>query len=151
MISCVEAGPEHVAGMFRVRLAVRENALTEGRLCELGITPESMARDLGGRFQGFVVEEFGEVVGFSVADLRTSSIWALFVLPEFEGRGFGTMLLGRAVDRLWERGAARIWLKTAPETRAAGFYRRSGWRESGTIENGEITFEVEVRIRGFPS
>ena len=148
VIACVEARPEHIPEMFRVRLAVVENALTEERLRELGITPESLAADLGGRFQGWVIEEDGQVVGFSIADVQTSSVWALFVAPGYEGRGFGNRLLDKAVDRLWDRGASRIWLKTDPSSRAAGFYRRSGWRETGTIDKGEITFELEYRIRG---
>jgi GNAT superfamily N-acetyltransferase len=146
VIACVDAGPEHIAGMFRVRLAVVENALSEERLRELGITPESFESALGSRYQGWVIEDDGEVIGFSVADVQTHSIWALFVMPGHEGRGFGTRLLGKAVDRLWERGASRIWLKTDPDSRAAGFYRHLGWRESGTIENGEITLGLESRI-----
>jgi GNAT superfamily N-acetyltransferase len=147
MIPCQEARPEHIAGIFRVRLAVVENALTEDQLRNLGITPEFFKAELGQRYHAWVIEEDGQVVGFSVADVQTFSIWALFVIPGFEGRGFGTRLLDRAVDRLWDRGATRIWLKTDPATRAAEFYRRSGWRESGTLENGEITFELEYRIR----
>ncbi len=147
MPACVEARPEHIPGMFRVRLAVTENALTEERLRELGITPESLKAELGQRYQGWVIEEDGQVVGFSIADVQTFSVWALFVMPGFEGRGFGTRLLDRAVEFLWDRGATRIWLKTDPDSRAAGFYRRSGWRESGTIDNGEITFELEYRIK----
>ena len=62
-----------------------------------------------------------------------------------EGSGPGCWT-GRS-DRLWSRGAARVWLKTDPVSRAAGFYRRSGWRETGTLEHGEITFELEYRIQ----
>ena len=35
-----------------------------------------------------------------------------------------------------------IWLGTDPNTRAEHFYRRSGWNEIGTHENGEIKFEM---------
>ena len=147
VIACVEARPEHIPGMFRVRVSVTENALSLDRLRELGITPGSLAAELGLRYHGWVVEEDGEVVGFSVADVRLGMVWALFVDPGREGRGYGTQLLDRAVDRLWAQGVARIWLKTDPNSRAAGFYRRSGWRESGTMEEGEITFELEYRIQ----
>jgi GNAT superfamily N-acetyltransferase len=147
MLTCQEARPEDIPGMFRVRLAVVENALTEERLRELGITPESFEAELGKRYEAWVIVEQDEVVGFSVADVTTSSIWALFAMPGHEGRGFGTRLLDRAVECLWSRGATRIWLKTDAQSRAAGFYRRSGWRESATIDNGEITFELEYRIR----
>jgi GNAT superfamily N-acetyltransferase len=147
MLPCQPARPEHIAGIFRVRLAVTENVLTEEQLRNLGITPEFFEAELGKRYHAWVIEEDGQVVGFSVADVETFMVWALFVIPGFEGRGFGTRLLDRAVDCLWDRGATRIWLKTDPDSRAAGFYRRSGWRESGTLDNGEITFELEYRIQ----
>ena len=144
MIECGEARSKHIPGLFRVRLAVQENALSEARLRELGITPESVqAGMLEGRLKGWVVEQAGEVVGFSFADSSTDSIWALFVLPEHEGRGFGQWMLNQAVAWLRERGARRIWLETSPGTRAAQFYRDLGWREVETTASGDLRFELE--------
>lgn len=146
MIHCEKARTEHIPGIFRVRVAVLENALSEERLRELGITPESVeAGMLEGRLKGWVVEQDGEVVGFSFADPRTVSVWALFVLPSHEGRGFGQWLLNEAVAWLRSQAADRIWLETASGTRAARFYRGLGWRETGTTVSGEIRFERESR------
>jgi ribosomal protein S18 acetylase RimI-like enzyme len=84
--------------MFVVRVAVVENALDMEQLRKLGITPESSEADLvAGVRKGWVVEEDDRVVGFSIADAPTRSIWALFVLPGYEGRGYGRRLLDEAV------------------------------------------------------
>jgi GNAT superfamily N-acetyltransferase len=144
VIPCVEARLEHIPGIFLVRVAVVENALNLEQLRELGITPESLEAGLAsGDRKGWVVEEDGRVVGFSIADAPTRSIWALFVQPGYEGRGHGRRLLGEAVDWLWSIGSDRIWLETAPSTRADEFYRRSGWIESGTMPGGDLRFELE--------
>ncbi|MGM4909396.1 GNAT family N-acetyltransferase [Rhizobium sp. 768_B6_N1_8] len=43
-----------------------------------------------------VWEEDGEIVGFSAAAPRDGNIWALFVVPDFEGNGIGSTLLAEA-------------------------------------------------------
>ena len=107
-----------------------------------GWTPERVADAFSPGRKGWVVEHDGDVVGFSIADSNTRSIWALFVLEEYAGRGLGRLLLAAAVSWLWDQGVDRIWLDTGPETRAAGFYRRLGWQPTGTTAKGEIQFEL---------
>jgi GNAT superfamily N-acetyltransferase len=51
----------------------------------------------------WIYEVEGQPLGFSAADKRTSSIWALFVLPAWEKRGVGKQLLREAVQWLWSR------------------------------------------------
>ena len=144
MIACVEAKSEHIPGMFAVRVAVVESSLNMERLRGPGIAPESAEADLAsGVLKGWVVEEAGQVVGFSIADAPSRSIWALFVMPGSEGRGFGRRLLGEAVGWLRSPGSGPIGLETARDTRAAAFYRRSGWVETGTTANGDLHFERE--------
>ncbi|HEX8070488.1 MAG TPA: GNAT family N-acetyltransferase [Pyrinomonadaceae bacterium] len=52
------------------------------------------------------------------------------LLPQFTGRGFGGLLLTRAVERAWALGARRVWLHTctldAPVALAA--YQARGFR-----------------------
>ena len=144
MIECGAARTEHIPGLFEVRVSVVENALDEARLSELGITPASVeAGMLEGRRKGWVVEQDGRVVGFSMADGPTRSVWALFVRPEHQSRGFGQWLLAEAVAWLWTQEGDRIWLETAPGTRAAWLYQALGWREAGTMPGGDLRFELE--------
>ena len=125
-----------IAGMHRVRLSVRENRLTTTVIEEADYIP---AIESTGR--GWVVESDGEIAGFAIANGETGSIWALFVEPDHEGRGFGTGLHEAAVVWLWSRGFDKIWLTTEPGTRAQGFYEAQGWTQTGFSEDGEILFE----------
>ena len=88
----------------------------------------------------FVWEENGEIVGFSAADPRDGNIWALFMDEAHEGRGIGRALFERACTVLLNAGCARMWLTTSPGTRAERFYRRAGWRVTGS-RAGELVFE----------
>jgi len=137
-----DARPEHVPGIYHVRLAVRENIMPEEIVRRDGWTPARVADAFRPGRRGWVVEDGGEVVGFSIADSDTHSIWALFILAEYEGQGLGRALLAAAVNWLWDQGAERIWLDTDPKSRAAGFYRLLGWQESGTTPKGELRFEL---------
>jgi GNAT superfamily N-acetyltransferase len=137
-----DARPEHVAGICRVRLAVRENEMPEAIVVRDGWTAERIADCFCPGRRGGVVEQDGEVVAFSIADAETRSIWALFVLPDHEGRGFGRALLDAAANWLWSEGVERIWLDTDPGSRAEGFYSRLGWQATGTTPKGETRFEL---------
>ena len=91
----------------------------------------------------FVWEEDGHIVGFSAADPRDCSIWALFVDPACEGRGIGRALFERACTVLREAGCRRMWLTTDPGTRAEAFYLAAGWTSVGR-RGSELLFEKVI-------
>jgi GNAT superfamily N-acetyltransferase len=128
-----------VTAMNSLRLQVRENVLSDPSL----VTEEMTAEAISASGRGWVFEEDGGILGFSIALDQDPSIWALFVLPGFEGRGIGNLLHEAAVDWLWSRGAARIWLGTDPGTRAERFYRDRGWQQIRLRKNGEVLFELQ--------
>jgi GNAT superfamily N-acetyltransferase len=101
------------------------------------------ADHLGPLGQSWVCEVEGRVVGFSAAALRDASIWALFVLPEFEGRGIGKRLLALATDWLFAQGAPQIVLGTAAATRADAFYAKLGWRRGEMRDDLEVEFTLD--------
>jgi GNAT superfamily N-acetyltransferase len=128
-----------IPAMSRIRLAVRENALSN----PARIT-EAMYRDyLDERGRGWVAEEHGEIIGFAYADRADASIWALFVDPAREGRGAGQRLLRLATDWLFEIGNPEVRLGTAANTRADRFYAAQGW----TREDMRDDVEVGYRLR----
>jgi GNAT superfamily N-acetyltransferase len=137
-----EATAADLRGISHVRLSVRENAATSEELARHGITNDSVAASLLADSKGWVAEAEGEIVGFSIADRASGSIFALFVLPDHEGRGIGGGLLDKALGWLWDGGADRVWLTTDPGTRAARFYERRGWVAAGISGNGEQRFEL---------
>lgn len=86
-------------------------------------------------------EENGKVLGFSAADTRDGSVWALFVDPAHEGRGIGRALFAKACDVLRAAGHRTGSLTTEPGSRADRFYQRAGWKVMGTSPRGERIFE----------
>jgi GNAT superfamily N-acetyltransferase len=124
-----------IDAIFVVRFAVRENVLSN----PARVTREMCEDYLDKLGCGWVCEVDRRVVGFSYAARADSSIWALFVLPEFEERGIGKRLLTLATDWLFANGATQVALSTQANTRADRFYREQGW------DRGEMKDEVEVR------
>ena len=123
--------------MHRIRLAVRENTLSDPHR----ITESDYLAALDELGRTWVVEVDGEVVGFATG-YKNGSIWALFVHPEHEGRGYGKTLHSTAVSWLWSLGHDRIWLTTGADTRAERFYTSQGWRSCGTVAGGDIRLEL---------
>ena len=133
-----EARMEDIAGMSGVRLSVNENVLPDPNLI-----PFSDYKDyINHRGKGWVCEAAGIIVGFAIADLQQHNIWALFVHPEWEGRGIGKQLQHLMLDWYFLQTQEPVWLGTAPRSRAETFYRKSGWTETGIRSNGEICFEM---------
>jgi len=123
--------------MHRVRLAVHEN-----RLVSLVLTPEDYIAAIETSGRGWLVEVDGEVVGFSIGNIDTGNIWALFVDPGHEGRGYGKRLHDAMIAWLFSCGLERLWLTTGPQTRAQCFYERAGWQFRELLPSGEILYEL---------
>jgi GNAT superfamily N-acetyltransferase len=128
-----------IAGMHRVRLAVRENRLTSSAIGEADYVP---AIEATGR--GWVIDEGGDVRAFAVGNADTGNVWALFVDPLHEGRGFGRRLHDAMVCWLFAQGLPRLTLGTEPGTRAQRFYESAGWRRTGSGERGEVAYELRA-------
>ena len=123
--------------MHRVRLAVRENALSDPNR----ITEADYLAALDGLGRTWVVEANGEVAAFATG-YNDGSIWALFVHPNHEGHGFGKALHSAVVGWLWTLGHKRIWLTTGPGTRAERFYVSQGWELCGQVPGGDLRLEL---------
>ena len=125
-----------IASIQQVRASVKEN-----RLLSSVITDEDVRVAIEATGRGWVVEEDGEVVAFAIGNATTGNVWALFVHPEHEGRGYGRQLHDTMVEWLWSAGLQRLWLTTEAGTRAQRFYTAAGWQPTGTAE-GELRYEL---------
>lgn len=124
--------------MSRIRLAVRENVLSN----PARVTHQMYVDypDVAGR--GWVAQSNGQVVGFSCADREKSSIWALFVYPEYEGQGCGKRLLELAVDWLFALGHGSVELSTGAGTRADRFYAAQGWTREDAADGVDACYTL---------
>ncbi len=126
--------------IYRIRHAGDENTLEGETAIEVAqVYPWFIAEGLI-----FIGEDRGRVVGFSAADTRDGSIWALFIDPTAERQGVGTALLAHALDHLRQSGFERAALSTDARSYAAGFYQRRGWRISGQKNAVEIILEYDL-------
>lgn len=133
-----QATEQDIPAMFRIRACVQENKLAAGAT----IPEEAVRLAITETGRGWVIAAEGQIVAFAIS-LHTGEIWALFVHPSEEGRGYGQRLHAEMVAYCWSYGLDRLWLTTQPNTRAQKFYERSGWQQTGVIEEGgDIRLEL---------
>lgn len=120
-----------------IRFAVRENRLSDPNK----VTAQHCADYLDALGRGWVCELAGQIIGFSYA-ANDGSIWALFVLPEQEGKGAGSRLLQAATEWLFTQGHREVRLSTGMDTRADRFYAAQGWQRGERNESGEVVYRL---------
>ena len=121
-----------LAQITAVRTAVEENHLSIEQMAERGITREMIVSELtSGILAAWVAEEDCKIIAFSMAYRDGGQVFALFTLPGFERRGWGSRLLDEALAWLKANGHAEAWLSTGRGTIAQHFYERRGWRIVG--------------------
>jgi len=132
-----QAARADAPGLWRVRYAVTENTLTPGRIGD-----DELFDQIERTGRGWVIEEGGEIVAFAIGNASDGNIWALFVDPKAQGRGYGTRLHDVMVAWMFEQGLERLWLGTGNETRARAFYEKHGWVEKGPYGQLETRYEL---------
>ena len=133
-----EATIADIAQIQVVRHLVKENTLSDPSL----VTDADCEEFMFQRGKGWVCEIENKVVGFAIADLKENNIWAVFIDPLFEGRGIGRKLHDTMMDWYFSQGKNHAWLGTSPHTRAALFYEKAGWKNTGMVNKGELKFEL---------
>jgi GNAT superfamily N-acetyltransferase len=125
--------------MHAIRTAVRENRLSNPQqIIEASYHPYIEAHS------AWVAENGDRIAGFAALDGRSKTVWALFVDPSAERAGVGRALHERMVQWACEQGIGKLWLSTAKHSRAASFYRRAGWIETGSDEEGDILYSMTL-------
>jgi GNAT superfamily N-acetyltransferase len=137
-----EAQLEDIETLFNIRTSVIENHQSREELATLGITPETVAEMLQTDCRAWIAEIDEQPIAFSMANATEKTIFAMFVLPSFEGRGAGRALMQQAEQGLWFQGVEEIWLLTGNDSnlRAYGFYLHLGWTPVDIQPDGQIKF-----------
>ena len=121
------------------------NAVKENQLSDPALVPDSDVEEyMNNRGNGWVCEREGRIAGFAIVDIVENNVWALFVHPDFEAQGIGKKLHQIMMDWYFVQTPEKIWLGTAPKSRAEKFYRLQGWTEVGIHGKDEIKFEMEI-------
>jgi len=136
------ATQDDVDTLFNIRTRVVQNHLSVDQMAQLGITPQVLADSIREAPCAWVAEVDGQPVAFSMVDLATGEVFAMFVLPTHENLGLGRRLMAVAETALFERHAT-LFLVTdgRDEIRANGFYQRLGWTVTGSVEGDDVRYE----------
>lgn len=147
------AQPDDIETLFDIRTSVTENHQSREEIAELGITPASVAEMLQTDCCAWLAEIDNQPIGFSIANKTDKTIFGVFVLPDYEGRGAGRHLVQAAEDWLWSAGIPEIWLVTGndPSLRAYGFYQHLGWIPAGIEPDGPFASEMKFIKNRTPS
>src|SRR3712207_6466800 len=121
-----EATLPDISQMQDVRHSVKENALSDPSL----IKDQDYVDYLTWRGKGWVCEINGQIIGFSIVDLKEHNVWALFLKPTYEAQGIGKKLHSLMLNWYFAQTKETIWLGTGFNTRAGTFYRLQGWLEA---------------------
>lgn len=133
-----EAKIEDIRQIQTVRNSVNENTLSDPNL----VTDKDCEAFITVRGKGWVCEVDNQIIGFAIADLKENNIWALFLNPQFEGKGIGQLLHRTMLNWYFSQTREKVWLGTAFNTRAERFYRKAGWTAVGSHGTKEIKFEM---------
>jgi len=93
------------------------------------------------RFQTFVAEIEGEVVGFIVMELtgwyrHLADIYWLAVRHECWRKGYGSALIKEAEHQVKEKGVVRVHVATNPDNKiAVPFYIKNGYKPRGVLKD----------------
>lgn len=100
---------------------------------------EKRIEDQGEGRRIWVAREEGKIIGFSVAAKTPDvhELQAIYVLPTYHGKNVGKALMDASMTWLGNECEVVVWLFTHNK-RAAAFYRKYGFSESGK----EATLEV---------
>jgi GNAT superfamily N-acetyltransferase len=128
-----------IPAMHRIRLAVRENRLTDS-----GEISEAAYHQYVEAGSAWVAENDNQMVGFAAIEGIDRRVWALFVAPEAEGSGVGRALHEAMLDWARAQSISELCLTTSEATRAERFYRLAGWKRVGSAEDGELRLRRSV-------
>jgi len=127
------------------RIQVVRNSVKENPLSDPALVPDSDVEDyMFRRGKGWVYEDDKTIVGFAIVSVIDRNVWALFIEPGHDKKGIGRQLHDEMINWYFQQTGETIWLGTAPGTRAESFYRKAGWKETGTHGKGEIKFEMSL-------
>lgn len=79
-------------------------------------------------------------------DARSGELMAIYILPEFQGQGIGSLLLKKAESGLKELGFDHYYLWVLAKNRhARRFYERHGW-QNAEIQQYQMILDQRVKL-----
>lgn len=128
--------------LFAIRTSVVQNHLSREQMTDLGITPLGLAQSIREATCVWIAEVEGKPAAFSMVDLEAGEVFAMFVLPAYEGRGLGRRLMAVAEAALFEHHDTLYLITDGRDSiRANGFYQRLGWSVVDRVDGDDVRYE----------
>jgi RimJ/RimL family protein N-acetyltransferase len=106
------------------------------------VTDKDCVEYLTLRGKGWVCEINNAVIAFAIADLIDNNIWALFVLPDFEGNGIGKAILQYLIDLAKKQKLHTMIAVIDYENQSSvAFHEQFGFTTVGIIKESGYKFE----------
>lgn len=114
-----------VESIFDVRTSVTENHLSREEMQQMGITESVVANMIEQSPCAWVATINDKVIGFSMILRDEGCLFAVFVLPEYEGRGAGRSLVKLAETEIFKHHEI-AWLETDKTAARRNFIGKLG-------------------------
>ena len=125
-----QAIPEDIPQIQIVRNSVKENQLSKPNLIPDELVEEFITK----RGKGFVCEIDKKIVGFSIVDFVENNVWALFLLPKFEGKRIGKKLHQLMLDEYFSKTKETIGFLQKPILEQKSFTKNKAGKTLASTE-----------------
>lgn len=97
----------------------------------------TLKNNQGERYLNLKVIENNQIIGFAICQtvLDEATLFNIAILPNYQGCGFGKLLLGELIFQLKERGVQTLWLEVRESNPARFLYEKIGFNEVDIRKN----------------
>lgn len=97
----------------------------------------TLKNNQGDRYLNLKLIENNQIIGFAICQtvLDESTLFNIAILPNYQGCGFGKLLLGELIFQLKEKGVQTLWLEVRESNPARFLYEKVGFNEVDIRKN----------------
>nr|PRJ69941.1 ribosomal-protein-alanine N-acetyltransferase [Haemophilus influenzae] len=97
----------------------------------------TLKNNQGDRYLNLKLIENNQIIGFTICQtvLDEATLFNIAILPNYQGCGFGKLLLGELIFQLKERGVQTLWLEVRESNPARFLYEKIGFNEVDIRKN----------------
>ena len=97
----------------------------------------TLKNNQGERYLNLKLIENNQIIGFAICQtvLDEANLFNIAILPNYQGCGFGKLLLGELILQLKERGVQTLWLEVRESNPARFLYEKVGFNEVDIRKN----------------
>ena len=97
----------------------------------------TLKNNQGERYLNLKLIENNQIIGFEICQtvLDEATLFNIAILPNYQGCGFGKLLLGELIFQLKERGVQTLWLEVRESNPARFLYEKIGFNEVDVRKN----------------